>query len=58
MVYVNIVDLIDARRTGVPAASFPSKRALRSYSKTQNKIFPKAEAKRDGFVKALLIDMF
>lgn len=57
-VAVNHVDLVDYRRTGKPVKLFPSKTALRRYSIRQEKIFPKWQAKEDGFLSALLIHMF
>lgn len=55
---VNLVDLIDSRRTGERVKVFPSRTALRNYSIKQNKIFPKKKAKADGFLCALLIEIF
>ena len=57
-VAVNLVDLIDSRRTGKRVKLFPSKSALRNYSIQQRKIFPKDKAKADGFLSALLIEIF
>ena len=57
-VAVNLVDLIDSRRTGKRVKLFPSKAALRNYSIQQRKIFPKHKAKADGFLSALLIEIF
>ena len=53
-VHVNIIDLVDARRTGKPVKRFQSVAALRNYTWENDKIFPKAAAKADGFLKALL----
>lgn len=55
---VNLVDLIDSRRTGKKVKLFPSKNALRNYSIKHDKIFPKRQAKADGFLCALLIEIF
>jgi hypothetical protein len=59
-VHVNIVDLIDARRTSRSAKKFPSRNALRQYTFSFEipKFFPKKAAKRNGFLTALLIDMY
>ncbi|PSN59007.1 hypothetical protein BS50DRAFT_509359 [Corynespora cassiicola Philippines] len=53
-VHVNIVDLIDGRRTGDEPPMFPSMKALRRYTRSMGKFFPKEEAKAEGFLKALL----
>ncbi|KAJ6602364.1 hypothetical protein B0H10DRAFT_1823132 [Mycena sp. CBHHK59/15] len=57
-VWVNIFDLIDAQRTGKPVKRHASAVALGKYSKKTSKIFPKAEAKKNRFLKAFLIKMF
>lgn len=49
--------LIDARRTGKEVKIFPSKSALRNYTRNTEKFFPKRAAKQDGF-KALLREIF
>ncbi|GBE79462.1 hypothetical protein SCP_0206620 [Sparassis crispa] len=56
--WVNLVDLIDCRRTGQRVQRHRSRDALRQYSVDNDKIFPKKEAKRNGFLKVLLIQMF
>ncbi|KAJ5950406.1 uncharacterized protein N7479_008819 [Penicillium vulpinum] len=53
-VHVNLVDLVDARRTGKKVKHFSSATALRTYTRATEKIFPKSAAKADGFLKALL----
>ena len=58
-VHVNLVDLINVRRTGERLQKFPSVQALRSYTlETPEKVFPKQAAKQDGFLKALLRELF
>ncbi|KAJ5372866.1 hypothetical protein N7517_004872 [Penicillium concentricum] len=57
-VHVNLVDLVDSRRTGKKVKRFPSHRALTEYTIDTRKIFPKAAAKKDGFLKALLRVIF
>lgn len=57
-VHVNLVDLIDSRRTGRKVKHFPSSKSLRKYTITTGKIFPKSAAKKDGFLKALLREIF
>jgi hypothetical protein len=57
-VWVNIVDLIDSRRTGTPVKRHASMKALRSYIKKTKKIYPKEAAKRNEFLKAFLITVF
>ncbi|KAJ4377897.1 hypothetical protein N0V83_000727 [Neocucurbitaria cava] len=51
-VRVNIVNLIDHRLTGVPVIRFPNYATFRDY--TKNRMFPREEAKEEGFLKALL----
>ncbi|KAJ7448679.1 hypothetical protein B0H11DRAFT_2202355 [Mycena galericulata] len=57
-VWVNIYDLIDAKKTGQPVKKHSSANALREYSKESDKIFPKKIAKQNRFLAALLIEMF
>ncbi|EFW19781.1 hypothetical protein D8B26_007965 [Coccidioides posadasii str. Silveira] len=57
-VHVNIFDLIDSRRTGAPIPKFTNVRALRRYTKQSGKIFPREAAKQDGFLSALLREIF
>jgi hypothetical protein len=57
-VWVNIVDLIDARRTGIPVKRHGSMKALRDYIRKTKKIYPKEAAKQNGFLKAFLITVF
>ena len=57
-VWVNIVDLIDAHRTGRRVPRHGSMKALRKYIMDTGKIFPKEAAKQNGFLKAFLITVF
>jgi hypothetical protein len=58
-VWVNIVDLMNARRTGTKVKRFPSAEALRAYTRgKKSRVFSKNEAKRNGFLKVLLITVF
>lgn len=57
-VWVNIFDLVDAKRTGKPVKKHPSAKALRRYSKEEEKIFPLKKAKENPFLNVLLIQMF
>ncbi|KAJ6505844.1 hypothetical protein C8R47DRAFT_1006339 [Mycena vitilis] len=57
-IFVNIYDLLDAERTGQPVKKHASEDALREYSKKKKKIFPKAAAKKNPFLKVWLIEMF
>ncbi|KAJ6568976.1 hypothetical protein B0H19DRAFT_939456, partial [Mycena capillaripes] len=57
-VWVNIFDLLDAKRTGQPVKKHPSADALRKYSKKNRKIYKLSEAKKNPFLKVLLVDMF
>jgi len=56
--WVNLVDLIECRANGSQVARHQSQNALRIYTKETRKIFPKAAAKRNGFLKALLISLY
>ncbi|KAJ7223590.1 hypothetical protein GGX14DRAFT_427913 [Mycena pura] len=56
--FVNIVDLMDARRTGQPVKQHKSAKALKKYTIDSGKIFPKEAAKRNGYLKVLLIEIF
>ncbi|KAI9736748.1 MAG: hypothetical protein M1834_000952 [Cirrosporium novae-zelandiae] len=57
--HVNLVDLVDCRRTGKKLRKFSSQQELRDYTaNTPGKVFPKASAKADGFLKALLREIF
>jgi len=53
-VYVNLVDLVDMKRTGKVAQQFNSEKELSVYSKKTEKIFPKKEAKAGGVLRFLL----
>jgi len=57
-IWVNIYDLIDAKRTGQPVKKHATVDALRKYSKKSKKIFPKKAAKENRFLKVLLVEMF
>jgi hypothetical protein len=54
---VNIVDLVDCRRTGEEVTRFESRAALRVYTRRKSKMFPKEEAKANGLLAALLITL-
>ncbi|KAF5354974.1 hypothetical protein D9756_005613 [Leucocoprinus leucothites] len=57
--YVNLVDLVDAR--GDPTKivrTFPTEKALSSYSKRTKKIFPKEGAKAGGILEYFLRHIF
>ncbi|KAF2109620.1 hypothetical protein BDV96DRAFT_691644 [Lophiotrema nucula] len=56
-VLVNLVNLIDHRRNGTPLLRFATYSAFRKYT-SGGHIFPKDQAKRDGFVKALLKHLY
>ena len=53
-VCVNLVDLIDARRSGTRPHIFANKAALRSYTKRTGRYFPRTIAKSDDGLKHLL----
>ncbi|KAJ6605345.1 hypothetical protein DFH09DRAFT_1121168 [Mycena vulgaris] len=50
-VWVNIYDLMDAKRTGLTLA-------LRKYTRNTKKIFPKRAAKENPFLKVSLVELF
>ncbi|KAJ7259904.1 hypothetical protein C8J57DRAFT_1185085 [Mycena rebaudengoi] len=56
-IWVNIFDLISAKRTGTRVRRHPSRVALREYTK-DGKIFPKATVKTNDFLKVLLVEIF
>ena len=45
-VYVNLVDLLDCRRTGTKVKTFKSTKELSEYTKRSNKLFNRDVAKR------------
>jgi hypothetical protein len=47
------VDLIDHRSIGVPVIRFKNYPAFQAYT-TNGCIYPREEAKKEGFIKALL----
>ena len=56
--WVNIVDLVDCRRTMTQVDRHDSQEALREYTKnTPGKKFPIDEAKGNGFLTTLLINL-
>ncbi|TKA78295.1 hypothetical protein B0A49_02051 [Cryomyces minteri] len=58
-VNVNLVDLINARRAGESVKCFRTRKELVAYTrKTPGKIFPKELAKQDGFIRALLVQLY
>ncbi|PFH46145.1 hypothetical protein AMATHDRAFT_156161, partial [Amanita thiersii Skay4041] len=56
--HVNLVDLIETRRTGELVRIFESQAALRNYTRRHKKIFPKESAKESGVLKYLLRRIF
>ncbi|KAK5127116.1 hypothetical protein LTR85_008476 [Meristemomyces frigidus] len=57
-IFLNIEDFVDARESGTEARKFATKQELRDYSISADKIFPLWEARQNGILKMLLIDMF
>ncbi|KAJ7791758.1 hypothetical protein B0H14DRAFT_2934339 [Mycena olivaceomarginata] len=57
-VWINIFDLMDAKRTGRPVKKHASANALRAYTRRTKKIFPKKAAKDNQFLKVLLVEIF
>jgi hypothetical protein len=53
-VHVNIVDLVDTKKTGKPVKIFHSLHELSRYTKETGKFFPKENAYADGVLKFLL----
>jgi hypothetical protein len=56
--WINIFDLIDAKRTGKPVRKHTTEDALRDYIIRTGKVFPKNTAKDNRFLKVLLIEVF
>jgi hypothetical protein len=56
--WVNIVDLVECRAAGKKVPRHASQKALREYTRRTEKIFRKQDAKRNGFLKALLIKVY
>lgn len=57
-VHINIHDLVAAKQVGQHPRRFPTRQALRDYIVATNKWFSKEVAKRNGFLKALLIEVW
>ncbi|KAK7065018.1 hypothetical protein R3P38DRAFT_3420379, partial [Favolaschia claudopus] len=57
-VWVNIYDLLDAKRTGSPPKKHRSAGALAEYCRQTDKIFPKRKAKANPFLRVLLVEVF
>lgn len=53
-VYVNLVDLLDCRRTGTKVKTFKSIKELSEYTKRSNQFFNRNVAKRDKLLRVLL----
>ncbi|KAF8988974.1 hypothetical protein BDQ17DRAFT_1257362 [Cyathus striatus] len=53
-VHINLVDLVDTKRTGSSIKRFNSEVALSNYTMSTEKIFPKLEARAGGILKFLL----
>ncbi|KAI6901991.1 hypothetical protein KC318_g9270 [Hortaea werneckii] len=56
--YVNIHHLVDAKKRGEHPRHFPSRKALSDYIRQTQSWFPKKVAKQNGFLKALLIEVW
>ncbi|KAF8546908.1 hypothetical protein OG21DRAFT_1425900, partial [Imleria badia] len=52
--FVNLVDLVDTKTTGVEVTKFDSELALSAYTKSTGKFFPSDEAKAGGVLRYLL----
>ncbi|KAL2044971.1 hypothetical protein N7G274_002746 [Stereocaulon virgatum] len=53
-VHVNLVDLINCRRQHTEVRIFKTHKALVTYTRATDKIFPKTKAKADGLLQILL----
>lgn len=51
---MNIVDLLDARRTGAKVKTFTNIKKLSEYTKQKGKVFSRVLAKQDKLLKVLL----
>lgn len=56
--HINIVDLIQAKSRGHYPIHHPNRIALANYTLDNDKVFPKRIAQENGFLKALLVQMF
>lgn len=56
--YVNLVDLVDAKRRNLKPEIFSTAGALAAYIQDTGKIFPKARAKANPLLKQFLIVVF
>lgn len=56
--HVNIYDYIDSEHTGEPVRTFESLKKFRTYTKKNNKVFPKEVAKDNALLKFLLRPIF
>lgn len=52
--HVNLVDLVDAPRTGISVKVFPSLKELQNYTIENEKYFPKEDAYAGGLLRFLL----
>ncbi|TKA31813.1 hypothetical protein B0A50_01892 [Salinomyces thailandicus] len=57
-VNVNIHDLVDAKKAGQTPRHFPNRRALSNYIVEKRRWFSKVEAKKNGYLAALLIEVW
>ncbi|KAL6714587.1 hypothetical protein ACLMJK_008012 [Lecanora helva] len=56
-VHVNLIDLIESRRSGIRVRTFKSRGALHDHTIAKGKYFPLDVAKKNGLVKILLREM-
>lgn len=56
--HINIVDLVQAKSRGQYPQHHQSRGALAVYTAYYNKVFPKHLAQENGFLKALLVQVF
>jgi hypothetical protein len=53
-IHVNLVDLVDVGRTGIPVTVYPNVVELAEYTIDTGKIFPREHAKAGGLLALLL----
>lgn len=56
--HINIVDLLNAKRSGMFPQRHASRAALAAYTAMENMFFPMWLAKENGFLKVLLVGIF
>lgn len=57
-IFVNVMDFIDAERTGVTIPTFSGRRQILDYTKKHHKFPPKMEAKNSSLLRYMLRRVF